>query len=135
MDITFHIRINSPHNHAESYRNGDLIDWTPALEMADLVLGEYIIRGVIANPRLSFLHVTGVPDGLNLDKIKAKIKPAGDLFRHRKYRIIADPFGTDRERTVTWADAKTRIRKKVMSDPDDRTQDDETGSITDGDLL
>lgn len=149
-DVTLQIMVNAPthtltpEKSAKRYRDGDIIDVIPTDELADLIRGEYKMRGEIRNPRFSFIHITGFPDNQKArSRITEMIKAASEKLRLRRFRVLFSalpaPVRTalqdDREITMTWPQARKVIKKKIITVILDPRQDDETNSIINADLL
>ena len=153
MPATLQVIVNAPthllakpEHAAMRHRNGDVIDLIPTAELADLIGSEYKIRGEIRNPRFSFIHISDFPDEQferARRRITEMITAASDKLRLSRYRVLFSalpaPVRTalrdDREITMTWAQAKSVIRKKIITVILDPQQDDESTSIVDADLL
>lgn len=159
MDISLQIIVEAashdlsanPEKEAARYRRGDIV-------------GVYLTSDVGApslNGRLGFVHITGVPDSINISKIKNRLLgeiidrvtvsdpdiPGGtvdtvDLIRRRAWRIppsiipvgVRNQLLTNREAAVTWGQIKPYVRKKIVSDRLNASLDNETTELTDSDV-
>lgn len=152
--MTVQIMVNAP-THDLSYdpakaamrhRNGDIIGVYNTAQNAVLLGNTWHWNGVISSPRSVFIHIRNLPANLGAKaerRLMGRIKPATEVFRLSKYRlppsILPPPMQAaliaDREITMSWAQFKFLCRKKSITVLLDPSQDDESTSIVDGDLL
>ena len=94
---------------------------------------------------LGFIHITGAPDvplQRLINKVCGPLLEADEITRKHAWRVppsvlplaLRNKLVADREITVTWTQAKTRIRKKIAATRLNPVSDDETTELTDGDL-
>ncbi len=150
--ITLQIMINAPthalatpEKTAMRHRNGDVLGVHKTSDFATLADGEWKWNDVISSPRSVFVHVTDVPTNLakKIWRLARGIKVASESLRVRRYRIppsvvptaFRDKLLADKEATITFTQAKTFIRKKVISNALDPSLDNEDTQLVDGDLL
>lgn len=135
-----------PEQTAARYRNGDIIAVHNTANSATFIAGAWRWNDVISAPRSVFVHISNLPNNLAPKarrRLTGSMRAGSDLLRRKQYRLppsalpvpVQDALRDDREVTMTWAQAKTVIRKKIINVVLDPSQDDETTSIVDGDLL
>jgi len=150
MDITLQVVLNAPNhtlsnaqNTAARYRRGDIVGVYKRSEVVESP----------SNPRLGFVHITGVPITLRqFERVKRRLttgKYAPEVglagrttLRRRKWRLLAsavplaarNTLMAQGEITVSWAVVKPYFRRKVITNNLDPSLDDETNTLTDADL-
>lgn len=121
-DITIAILKNSPTHvigevakNSSRYTSGDIIEIFPAKKYAVLVGNEYQMHSQKGNSKILWMHVTGVPITIKLDKLKSVLSsPVPDpldisginYLRRRKWGIPINNFPlliSQGEITLTWA--------------------------------
>jgi len=153
QSLTLQIIVNAP-THAVNdskgaayrYRNGDIIAGHRTADNATFDGTKWFWNWPITSPRTVFVHITGVPDALidnALLRLSEQHKTANIKLRKRRFRIPPSVVPNtwlqqlliDRETTVSWTVAKQRVRKKLVTNADDASTDNETTQLTDGDLV
>ena len=155
MNITLQIVLRAPNhtlsnaqNTAARYRRGDIVGVYKRSEVVESP----------SNPRLGFVHITGVPiTSQQFERVKRRLttgmySPEVGLagrglagrttLRRRKWRLLAsavplaarNTLMAQGEITVSWAVAKSYFRRKVITNNLDPSLDDETNTLTDADL-
>lgn len=149
MDITVWL-ILQPANHplppakaARRYKVGDVIDVNLATRHAVNNGGQYEMQSQKGQPKFGFLHITGVPEIVELWNLKNSLMSGigGDqnefgatpVLRRRQWRFIG-ALPPSRELTLPWPAFKALFRKKIIVDDLDPNQDDELTTFTDLDM-
>ena len=131
-DITIEI-IHSPATYAlpaekdaRRYRQFDIVEVWPRARVTE---------PPSPNSKFWFIHVTGIPDTIPFEKVKAKLTEpvfnplvAGDFIRRRRWRAdipaaVLSTLQANREITVPYLTAKDYIKRKVANNASDPTQD------------
>ena len=145
-------------------RRGDIMSVYLASKVSTLQPnGDYLLTSGNLNPLMTYIHVTGIPSAIGDEERLIALRerftspitrlndeqPDADIglfhfsaIRHRQWRILFSTFTTPvrnalrngGERTFTWAEFKTHIKRRDVTNHLSRTSDAEIQSMADGDV-
>jgi len=143
--------------------DGMIVAVFPALKYANPASGNrYAMWCQMGNPKFGYIHIKDVPDifpeAMLIEKVNALLTKSMyveqdvqddptmvmlDMVRKREFRIlipelpnnVRNTLLSDREVTVNWGQAKTYLRKKIITSKWDAALDDELTELLDEDLI
>ena len=150
--------------NAQRFQSGSIINVFPATKYATKQGNNYLMFTSNGDPSFGWVHVVGIPDWYTVEETISKMKeilcanvqepwsesevPQDETYvkmrmvRKREWRVLISAMtgGTrnemlnNRETTLTWGQAKSLIRKKIVIDSHDSSLDDEITELTDLDF-
>lgn len=149
---------------AMRWRPGDIVDIWSANKRANFndITGNWELFCLKGNWKFRYIHIKNVPDTITYERIKAVLtsreeatinplptqavmfgtSPLIVVRRKRKWRVhpatlpqtIINRIQSEIEITIDYSLIKQYIKKKIVNDWFDRTQDDMSTYLTDGDI-
>jgi len=155
---------SNPPKEAARHRRGDIFNVYQSNAIATLVGGDYILNGgALGRDIFAWIHIRNVPNDraqqmrrvLTEDSGETKVREDGTLdpetglpemqhdpYRHHRWRIPSGAIPAaaratllaEHEITVGWNAFRDAIRRKVIINRTDPSQDDESNAVTDSEL-